>query len=78
MTSKKVELPWIDDKIQLLFDATLKLKIEEDYEGMNWESKTNNDERTTEFLLEQYPRYFLVVKMLMKLYRKNRTKSRTQ
>ena len=53
----KVELSWIDDKIQLLLDVTLKLKVAEGYEGVNCESKTNNDERIMEIILKQHSRY---------------------
>ena len=67
----KVELSWIDDKIQSLLDVTLKLKVA-GHEGVNCESKTNNDERIMEIVSKQYSRYggekkFLVAKMLMKL-----------
>ena len=35
------DFQWTDDEIQLLLEATQNLKVEEDYKGLNWESKRN-------------------------------------
>ena len=38
MTEKSsAEFQWTDDDIQLLMEATQNLKVEKDYEGLNWE-----------------------------------------
>ena len=56
-TSKKVEISRTNDEIQLLSDATIRLNVEENYEGVNWRSKRNKYDRIMKVILEQYPRY---------------------
>lgn len=56
-TSKKVEFSWTNDEIQLLSDATIRLNVEENYEGVNWGSKRNKYDRIMKVIGEQYPRY---------------------
>ena len=49
------EFQWTDDETQLLLEATQNLKVEEDYNGLNWEAKRNKFDRIRALIIENYP-----------------------
>lgn len=50
------EFQWIDDKIQLLLEATQNLNVEKAYQWYNWEAKRNKYDWIRELITEIYPK----------------------
>ena len=52
---KATDFNWTDDKIQLPFEACFDFKVENDYDGVNWELKRTKYEQIKLKFCEQYP-----------------------
>ena len=51
----EVDFSWTDDKLQLLFEASLDFKSKCEFQGDSWESKRSKYENILDIMLKQFP-----------------------
>ena len=51
----EVDFSWTDDKLQLLFEASLDFKSKCEFQGESWESKRSKYENILDIMLKQFP-----------------------